>query len=114
MRQLSWLISSTASAHPALIQITREMIEYGLVRSTPDKKDARRRLLSLTAKGKRMEPALKGAWEALAAAQENIFRAAGWDVPVMIDRIDEELKQHSIAEAAVARMSRELAPAPSK
>ena len=98
-------------SHPAVIQITREMIEYRLVRSTSDKKDARRRLVFLTAKGKRLEPQLRKVWRALASAQEDIFRAAGWDLPAMMDSIDEELKMQSIAEAAVARMPQQIARA---
>ena len=42
-------------AHPTIIDILKEMEENNLVKSITDKKDNRKRLLSLTAKGSRMQ-----------------------------------------------------------
>ncbi|WP_212004854.1 MarR family winged helix-turn-helix transcriptional regulator [Chitinophaga sp. HK235] len=38
--------------HPAVVQFVEQMLAHGLIKTTTDSKDARRRLISLTAAGK--------------------------------------------------------------
>ncbi len=41
-------------SHPAVVQLADQMLEQGLLRASPDPRDARRRMLSLSASGKSM------------------------------------------------------------
>ncbi|WP_341835999.1 MarR family transcriptional regulator [Chitinophaga pollutisoli] len=41
-------------SHPAVVQLADQMLEQGLMKASPDPRDARRRLLSLSASGKHM------------------------------------------------------------
>ena len=48
------LANELSYAHPTIIETLKEMEEQKLIRSTVDKTDNRRRIISLTAKGKKM------------------------------------------------------------
>ena len=48
------LSTELSYAHPSVIQLIKELEEANLVKSEADKKDNRKRLLSLTAKGRKL------------------------------------------------------------
>lgn len=50
-------------SHPAIIKITKKMIEKGYLTRIDDPKDARRSLLSLTNKSKNLLPKFENEWQ---------------------------------------------------
>ena len=59
--------------HPAVNQIARELEKADLIRSSSDKSDGRRRLLSLSPKGKKLAKELQPVWQALHCAISDVF-----------------------------------------
>ncbi|HYN80564.1 MAG TPA: S41 family peptidase [Gemmatimonadaceae bacterium] len=92
--------------HPGVIGITDEMISAGIVRAVRDEDDARRRMIALTPKGRRMAPELFRVWKELGAAQRERFLAAGCDILPILDKVDDGLEQRSLAEEVIERLSR--------
>lgn len=100
-------------SHPAVVQILDDMAGSGLVEKVRDPADGRRRLLSLTPRGRRWMPRLHGVWDALAAAQTEAFAATGCDVLAFLDAANAELDRTSIAERVLARLEPERSEDPS-
>jgi DNA-binding MarR family transcriptional regulator len=92
--------------HPAVIKLTNTMIEADLVADTADADDERRRLLRLTPTARRLSPRLHRIWDALAAAQREIFRQAGCNPLDMIGRVEGELMRKPIAGRVADRLKR--------
>ena len=92
--------------HPGVIGITDEMIAAGIIRAVRDEDDARRRMIALTPKGRRMAPELFRVWKELGAAQRERFVAAGCDILPILDKVDDSLERHSLAQEVVERLAR--------
>jgi DNA-binding MarR family transcriptional regulator len=76
------LAAEVGIAHPSVIQLVKELETKKLVRSTADKKDGRKRLLSLTPAAvklvKKMEPVwkkIRKAVEEMTATENNLMKA---------------------------------------
>lgn len=59
--------------HPAVNQVAQELTKAGLIASSSDKADGRRRLLSLSSKGKKLAADLDPVWQALHCAISDVF-----------------------------------------
>lgn len=59
--------------HPAVNQIAQELTKAGLITSASDKSDGRKRLLSLSSKGKKLATELEPVWQALHCALSDLF-----------------------------------------
>src|SRR5687767_11815924 len=92
--------------HPGVIGITDEMISVGIVRAVRDEGDARRRMIALTPKGRRMAPELFRIWKELGAAQRERFLEAGCDILPILDKVDDGLEQRSLADEVLNRLAR--------
>ncbi len=92
--------------HPGVIGITDEMISAGIARAVRDEDDARRRMIALTPKGRRLAPELYGIWKELGDAQRDRFLAAGCDIVPVLDKVDDGLAQRSLAEEVLERLTR--------
>jgi len=91
-------------SHPAVVQILEDMASTGLVRKTQDKRDGRRRLLSLTAKGRRWMPVLRRVWDELERAQAEAFGATGCDMLAILAAADAELDRKSVSKRVLDRV----------
>jgi len=60
--------------HPAVNQFAQELTKAGLITSAADKADGRKRLLSLSAKGKRVAAQLQPVWQALHCSISELFQ----------------------------------------
>ena len=89
-------------SHPAIVQILDDMANTGLVSKTQDPTDGRRRILSLSAKGRRWMPKLHAVWDEMTRAQERAFAATGIDMLAALDAANAELDRKSIAERVLA------------
>lgn len=90
--------------HPGMIQLTREMMKAGLVRQKKDKTDARKRLLTLTKKGKELAPSLVPIWEALRDAQAHVFEEAGCDILAVLGTVEEQLQAKKLSARVLERL----------
>ena len=59
--------------HPAVNQIAQELSESGLITASSDKNDKRKRLLSLSVKGKRVHTSIQSTWKAIHASVSDLM-----------------------------------------
>lgn len=90
------LAAELSYAHPSIIQLIKELENEKLVRSTLDKKDGRKRLLSLTAKGQelaehisRFSREFEKALNELIKNEHNLLHA--------LEAVEQKLKKESFA-----------------
>ncbi|KAB8168042.1 MarR family transcriptional regulator [Lysobacter maris] len=85
--------------HVSVSQTRDSLHKAGLVETTADPEDARRRKLSLSRKGRTLVNRLRPAWAALSAAAEALDREAG-GVVKMLDRLECALEKRSVCDRA--------------
>lgn len=90
--------------HPAVIAITDEMREAGIVSSARDREDARRRAVTLTAKGRSLTKQLHELWSAMAQTQRRRFADAGCDIVAVLDAIDDSLTTQPLVTDVLGRV----------
>lgn len=93
--------------HPAVVQIAGAMERRGLIRSRRDARDGRRRLLSLTPRGRATVKRLAPVWAAVRACTQEVLDASGHDVLAALESVERELDR----EAMSSRLRRVLSPA---
>lgn len=90
--------------HPGVIGITDEMMAVEIVAAVRDPRDARRRMLDITPRGKRMSGELRKIWKLLGNAQRRRFAAAGCDIMTVMERVEDGLVERSLASEVLARI----------
>lgn len=91
--------------HPGVIGITDEMLAVEIVAAVRDPDDARRRMLALTPRGKRMSSELFDIWKKLGEAQRRRFTAAGCDIMKVIERVEDGLLQRSLSSEVLEKLT---------
>jgi MarR family transcriptional regulator, organic hydroperoxide resistance regulator len=89
------LAAALGIRHSSVSQTRRSLEEAGLVESDVDPKDARSRLLRLSAVGKQLVRRLKPLWRVLNATSLELDKEAG-RVIAALDRLDRALEQQSL------------------
>ena len=79
--------------HPAVNQIAGEMIKKGVVSARKCKHDRRRRLLSLTAKGRAMQPKLEAYWDDVHHAAQELVCSTGYDVLDVLSKLEQGIRE---------------------
>ncbi len=92
--------------HPAINQVAGVMTRRGLLSSSRDKNDERRRLLCLTKKGKETIKTLEPIWEEIAAATREVIESTGSDFLENIELIEKQLEYESIYERITRSLKR--------
>ena len=103
---VSQLAQNLGLTHTAIAQIGAEMEREGLVRSSTDPEDGRRRLLNLTAKGRRTHGRLLPLLAAIEAATADLVAESGHDLLGALAALEARLDARSGLErlhAAVVR-----------
>src|SRR5689334_4252408 len=77
--------------HPAVNQIAADLVEEGFLTSISEKTDKRKRLLSLTAKGKALLPGLRPIWSDIEEATGELLRSTGHDVLGVLGLLEQKL-----------------------
>src|SRR5438876_3683065 len=67
-------------SQPAVSQVAEAMINAGLVKIIKEKKDTRKKLLALSAKGKSLLPILQPVWQSFEEATKELFDSIGYDM----------------------------------
>lgn len=78
-------------SQPAVTQIADILTKKGYVSHVKDKTDIRKRMLSLSKKAKELIPNLEPVWESFGSAHRNLFYSTGYDVMLMIEKIEDAL-----------------------
>ncbi len=103
-------ISSIATelnfSHPAVIKITNALLEHGYVKSAQGE-DKRRRVLTLTKKGEKLQKELKPIWDAFAVATRKLFEDAGIDMLAAMNKLEQALENEPL-EDRVLKQYREM------
>jgi DNA-binding MarR family transcriptional regulator len=90
--------------HPAVIGITDEMRDAGILSSARDREDARRRDVTLTPKGRNLSKKLHELWFAMAQTQRRRFADAGCDIVAVLDAMDDNLTTQPLAADILSRV----------
>ncbi len=96
-RGITELSQDLGLSHPAIRKTADQLIKRGLVRESRDTRDERRRLLSLTPKGRRMAKRLAPVWAAFRDASRETLSEAGVDLLGDLARVEEVVSDRSVA-----------------
>ncbi len=91
-------------SHPSVNQIASAMTKRGLLSSSMDRGDERRRLLSLTEEGHALVKQLEPIWRDISEATRELLESTGMDVLRSIARIEDDLERSSVYERVMNRM----------
>lgn len=94
--------------HAAVNLTVNELEKKGLVVSTPDKKDGRKRLVSLSAKGKKLAADLEPLWEQIRAAVDDLISDAGGNFLNEVEAIETKFALKSVKERMTAMKGTQL------
>jgi ribosomal protein S18 acetylase RimI-like enzyme len=92
--------------HPAINQIASGMVENGLLSSSKDASDERRRMLALSDKGAGVMTSLVPVWKDIEAANRELLSLADCDLLVALDRIETALDEEDMYRRVMARIKR--------
>jgi len=91
-------------SHPAVIQTARMLGRRGLVKSTQDKNDRRKRLLVLTPKGRLQAAALQPVWDCFVSAVTELFQGARVDMMDVLERVEDTLDAEDIGQRILKKI----------
>ncbi|MFC5412955.1 GNAT family N-acetyltransferase [Larkinella bovis] len=80
-------------SHPAIIQLARELEQAGLVASAKSGKDNRKRLLSLSEKGKALLPELEKIWQAINELNTQLISKQRHNLIFAMEEMEETLAE---------------------
>ena len=92
--------------HPAIIGITNDMMDAGLVTPITDRHDARRRPLTLSVSGTKIHAELRAIWAELERVQAGRFKSAGCNIVRVLDRVEAGMAERGIADAVITALSK--------
>jgi DNA-binding MarR family transcriptional regulator len=85
-------------SHPAVIQLAKELEKQGWILSKKSKKDARKRFLQLTPKGRDFLPQLQAIWTDIRALNEQIINSQATNLLRALEEIEQVYAAKSYAE----------------
>ncbi len=91
--------------HVSVSQACRSMEKAGIIKSAASTKDARRRDLSLTPKGRALARKLGPLWDAFNKAAEDLNAEAG-DLVKLLDRLDDALDRQTMFDRISAQLAK--------
>lgn len=99
---ISELAEKLGQTHPAVSQMSRKLLRHRVVRESPDPKDDRRRLLSLSARGRNVMARLEPVWKAIVAAAADL--ESGHPLSQHLTAIDQALEARGFAARIRSRL----------
>ncbi|OGD18593.1 MAG: hypothetical protein A2Y69_05880 [Candidatus Aminicenantes bacterium RBG_13_59_9] len=91
-------------SHPAVIQTAQMLAKKGLIRSSRDSKDKRKRRLALTPKGKELAVSLDPVWGCFGSAAAELFAGAGIDMLDAVQRVEAELDREEMGSRIIRKI----------
>ncbi len=92
--------------HPAVNQVAGDLTSKGLLKSSRDKGDERRRLLSLTKKGQETVRTLEPVWVEIAQATRELIDGSGCDVLRALEQMEQSLDEQSMHDRLMERLKK--------
>jgi DNA-binding MarR family transcriptional regulator len=83
--------------HPSVNQITKDMLEQGILEARNDENDGRRRLLRLSNKGKDLVSEIMPIWECIWESHVEMIESTGCDILDIVEKLENELSSASLA-----------------
>lgn len=99
---ISELAAKLGQTHPAVSQMSRKLLRHRVVKESPDPKDDRRRLLSLSAHGRAVMARLEPVWKAIIAAAADL--EAHHPLSQHLTAVDQALQERGFAARIRARL----------
>jgi DNA-binding MarR family transcriptional regulator/predicted GNAT family acetyltransferase len=90
------LAKAVGITYPAVNQLAAEMAGSGLVDSKSDPKDKRKRLISLTEKGRALMPSIKPLWKVIETSTSELLGELDCNFLQMIGQIEDALEDKSM------------------
>lgn len=81
---------------PAVTQILNILIEKGFVKSVKEKEDSRKKILTITPKGKKLFENLQPVWQIIESTVREFFLSTGYDILTILDKIESGLSENDI------------------
>lgn len=106
---ISELAQRLGQTHPAVSQMSRKLLRHRVVRESPDPRDDRRRLLSLSPRGRTVMARLEPVWKAIVAAVGDL--EADHPVSQHLTAIDQALENRGFAARIRTRLEDKTAVA---
>ncbi len=100
------LAQSLRLTHPAVNQLAGEMIGRKLLLAAKSRHDERKRLLRLSAKGKRIAALLAPVWKEIGVATKLLIESSGQDLLSGLDRIEKLLDEQDMYERVSAGLQK--------
>jgi len=91
-------------SHPAVIQTAQMLAKKGLIQSSQDSKDKRKRRLALTPKGKELAVSLEPVWGCFEAAAAGLFAGAGIEMLDAIQRVEAALDKEDMGSRIIRKI----------
>ncbi len=91
-------------SRPAISQIASEMGRHRLIHVRVDEADRRRKILSLTDRGREAVESLKPVWRAIAECTEELIASSGQDVLKAIASIEKGIEKRSLFARVMDRL----------
>lgn len=82
------IASKLRLSHPLIIRLVRELESDGFLKTAADKTDARRRVITVTARGEKQVAAIKKATTVMGAAYQKLFDDIGVDVLGVVEHVE--------------------------
>lgn len=79
--------------HPAVIQIAKELEKKRWITSVKSKSDGRKRILTLTKKGKELLPQLRDIWERIRQVNEALIQSHQHNLLLAMDEMETALNE---------------------
>ena len=101
--------SRVGLSHPAIIKIVESMEEAGLIDSSRNNRDARKRMIALSDEAKNLLPQLQPIWKALEAEMIELFKKLGINILDVLSQIENELETKPVSQRVHERVRNQQA-----
>jgi GNAT superfamily N-acetyltransferase len=103
---ISEIAAALKISHPAVIQTTQLLLKKRLVVSAQDESDRRKRLLTLSQKGKKTAEVLQPVWEDFISASEQLFQGIDVDILGVYQKIEDALDEEELSDRILRQIKK--------
>jgi N-acetylglutamate synthase-like GNAT family acetyltransferase/DNA-binding MarR family transcriptional regulator len=98
------LAAELGISHPAVNKIAHEMAKAGLIKETKDSRDDRKRLLSLSPKGRKTLEQLQPVWDHIRQGAQEMLKEAGVNLIDDLEKVEKAFSRQSVVARVRDRM----------
>jgi DNA-binding MarR family transcriptional regulator/predicted GNAT family N-acyltransferase len=102
------LAAALELTHPAIILFVNEMIETGILTSTKDNEDKRKRMVLLSGKGRDIFNSISPLFTDIEESIKELSRSAGYDILHFLDSLEKTLERKSLATLILEKNKKRL------